>query len=176
MCCFSDSKNLVWENQFRQNSTRSLNLLHLSVTTSFYKAFSCSYLKKEKGLDELQGNLSKCRVVNTATRSSSFPPSGIWHPSLHKSAFVGAVESSTVCHGTCASGDRQTSILAVELAGAYKQVFVSFHCGLESPGGRWLGQMPTDKSICRSPGFLRRASSTLLNNSNNIWVWLHWRG
>ena len=57
------------------------------------------YLKKEKGLDELQGNLSKCRVVNTATRSSSFPPSGIWHPSLHKSAFVGAVESSTVFQG-----------------------------------------------------------------------------
>ena len=60
----------------------------------------------------------------------------IWHLPMNENVSMRAVESSTVCHGTCASGDRQTSILAVELAGAYKQVFVSFHCGLESPGGR----------------------------------------
>ena len=57
------------------------------------------FKKKKKRLDELQGNLSKCRVVNSATRSSSFPPSGIWRPSLNKSVFVGAVGSSTVLQG-----------------------------------------------------------------------------
>ena len=53
----------------------------------------------------------------------------IWHLPMNESVSMGVVESSTVCHGTCASADRQTSILAVELAGACKQAFVSFHCG-----------------------------------------------
>ena len=76
-----------------------------------------------------------------------------WHPSMEKSAFVGAVGSSTIHQGTWAESrplvhwviDIQTSIVAVDPAMECELTPPPLGCGLGAPGEHCLRQLPMDK-------------------------------